>query len=371
MTTYLHPEVLDPAMLDDMLAAGYVRKQVHPTLPFSILNYSEKAAYESEWNNVTRRCRGLIYDSETFEVLARPWAKFMNWGQTGAPDLELHEPVCVTDKADGSLGILYPTPEGWALATRGSFASEQAIHATAVLHDRHYYFTPPAGYTVLVEIVYPENRIVLDYGGLDDLILLGAVNIATGKSIGPGDDLLFGWKGFRTDVFEYATLADALAAAPRPNAEGLVVQILRTDERVKLKQADYVALHKIVTGLNARTVWEHIKEGLPLDELIAPLPDEFHDWVRETADRIITEIDAEAKRLNGEYWSLQDKMPSTVRPDDRASRADFARIASQHPDRWAMFALLDGKDIRAKLLTDAKPEAFVTPSGRIFTEDAA
>jgi putative RNA ligase len=40
--------------------------------------------------------------------------------------------------------------------------------------------------TVLVEIVYPANRIVLDYGGLDDLILLGAVDIATGRTFGPG-----------------------------------------------------------------------------------------------------------------------------------------------------------------------------------------
>ena len=32
-------------------------------------------------------------------------------------------------------------------------------------------------WTYLYEIVYPENRIVLNYRGLHDLILLGAVDI--------------------------------------------------------------------------------------------------------------------------------------------------------------------------------------------------
>src|SRR5439155_17561955 len=48
-----------------------------------------------------------------------------------------------------SLGILYPTPEGHAIATRGSFASEQALHATEVLREKYAAFEPPAGHTVL------------------------------------------------------------------------------------------------------------------------------------------------------------------------------------------------------------------------------
>lgn len=59
----------------------------------------------------------------------RPLPKFLNHDQPEAPVIALDEPVVVTDKADGSLGIIYPTPDGPAVATRGSFASDQALHA--------------------------------------------------------------------------------------------------------------------------------------------------------------------------------------------------------------------------------------------------
>jgi RNA ligase len=143
--------------------------------------------------------------------------------------------VHVTDKADGSLGILYPLPSGgWAMSTRGSFASEQAAHATQVLNERYGDFQPAPGVTTLVEIVYPQNRIVLDYAGMDDLILLGGVEVATGTVY---DTASFpDWTGPRTATFEAATLADALALEPRANAEGIVVRDLTTGAMIKIKR---------------------------------------------------------------------------------------------------------------------------------------
>lgn len=358
--------------LDAHIEAGTVRTQSHPDLPYTIFNYTEKAAYEGVWDDVTLTCRGLIMHNGTGEVLARPFTKFFNYGQAGAPALNLEWPASVTDKLDGSLGILYPLPDGrYAVATRGSFASEQALHATEVLQSRYADYRPPAGVTILVEIVYPANRIVVDYGLVDDLFLLGAVEIDTGRTHSPA--AIAHWPGPRTAVFPYDTLAQALAAPPRPNAEGLVVHCMRTDLRVKLKQADYVALHRIVTGLSARTVWQHLVDGFPTSDLIADLPDEFHPWVRDIADQINTAVAKEADRLVDEFAAVCDLMPEDWKPyaADRHARAMFARHAATHPDKWAMFALLDGRDIRPELLKRAKPEPFLTPSGRTFTEDNA
>jgi len=58
------------------------------------------------------------------------------------------------------------------------------------------------------------------------------------------------------ESFAYATFAEALAAPPRDDREGLVVHFTDADQRVKIKYAEYVRLHRIVTGLSARTVWE-------------------------------------------------------------------------------------------------------------------
>jgi RNA ligase len=350
------------------LDEGYVRRQVHPTLPLAILNYTEQAAYAGAWNEVTLTCRGLVVEIDTGRLVARPFRKFFNYGQSGAPELDLGCPAMVTDKVDGSLGISYPTGDGWALATRGSFASDQAVHATAVLRSRYAGWSPPPGLTVLFEVVYPANRVVCDYGDLDDLVLLGAVQLATGRSYGP--EAVPDWPGPVVPVLPYRSLADALAAPPRPGAEGLVVHLPGTDQRVKIKQADYVALHRIVTGLNARTVWEHLSapttaDGGGIDTLVESLPDEFHDWVRRVVETLTAQVEGRATQVERAYRDLLAALPAGW------TRKDFALAVAGDPLRWALFATLDGKDIRPALWREAKPEADWTPSGRRSTEDTA
>lgn len=371
-TTDTHySDLFNPQLLDDALQAGHIRAQEHPTLPYVIYNYTEKAAYEGVWNPATLACRGLIVEVGTGRVIARPFPKFFNHGQTGAPAIRLDAPVHVTDKADGSLGILYPTPDGYAVATRGSFTSEQALHATALLRDRYAYWAPRPE-TVLVEICYPANRVVIDYAGLDDLILIGAVDIATGAVMDPTwvDD----WPGPSVDAFTAATLAEALALEPRPNAEGVVVRDLHSDTMVKIKQDDYVALHRIVTGLNARTVWQHLIDGRPLAELVEPLPDEFHPWVREVADALAARVDAEYREICAEYAATVEAMPlGPARPgdEDDFTRKEFAAVAVRSPWKWALFLMLDDRDVRPELWKRARPEAFWTPTGRVYGEDTA
>ena len=40
-------DVIDLSVLNEMLAARYVRETFHPTLPYSILNYTAAAQYDS------------------------------------------------------------------------------------------------------------------------------------------------------------------------------------------------------------------------------------------------------------------------------------------------------------------------------------
>ena len=125
--------------------------------------------------------------------------------------------------------------------------------------------SPPAGLTVLVEIVYPANRIVLDYAGLDDLILLGAVEIATGRTFGPARGAAVARAGGGLVRVRDAGRGARRAAAGRPRGTGRALP--DTDERVKIKYAEYVRLHRLVTGLSARTVWEVLVAGGDLDAL--------------------------------------------------------------------------------------------------------
>src|SRR5690348_14978098 len=164
-------DVFDPVELTAAIESGLVRLQRHPSRPFTIYNYTEACQYSAAWSPITLACRGLIVDAGG-RIVARPFAKFFNHTESQAPALDVQAQVTVTDKADGSLGVIYHDGSGFAVATRGSFASGQALHATEILRTRYASFVPPADMTVLVEIIYPENRIVVDYRGLDDLVLL-------------------------------------------------------------------------------------------------------------------------------------------------------------------------------------------------------
>ncbi|AGZ45740.1 RNA ligase [Actinoplanes friuliensis] len=346
-------DVLDPVELATAVEIGHVRIQRHPSRPYVIYNYTEACQYAAAWTPVTLACRGLIADGDT--VLARPFPKFFNHTESHAPELIADAAVTVTDKADGSLGIIYRDGADLAVATRGSFASDQARHATEILRTRYADFEPPAGLTVLVEIVYPENRIVLDYGGLDDLILLGAVEIASGRTLGPA--AVPQWPGPVVDSFAYATLAEALAAPPRDGREGLVVHFTGTDERVKIKYAEYVRLHRLVTGLSARTVWEVLVAGGDLDALTEPLPDEFHAWVTGVATELTDEVEALAKAVEAEFTTIVAGLP------DGWGRREFAGQAVRSEHRGALFLRLDGKDYRPGLWQLVRPAGDLTPQG--------
>src|SRR5690606_11460751 len=99
------------------------------------------------------------------------------------PKFTWSSPPVLYEKLDGSLGIIYPHNGSLAVATRGSFASRQAVWASHFVYNHMPNFSQPEGITTLVEIIYPENRIVVDYKGESQLVLLGAVDNATGKDI--------------------------------------------------------------------------------------------------------------------------------------------------------------------------------------------
>lgn len=355
-----------PSDLEAALTERLVVRRDHPTLPLHILNYTERCQYEPGlWSPLTRQCRGLIYHRDTGEVVARPFPKFFNHGQAEAPTLDLSAPVIVTDKLDGSLGILYPAEGGWAIATRGSFTSEQAQFATDLWRERYADVVVASDLTLLFEIVYPANRIVLDYAGLTDLILLGAVWNESGRSLSPHDPPLANWTGPRAALMPYPTLGAALTAPPRPNAEGVVIHVPATDERVKVKQEDYIRLHRIVTGLNERVVWEHLAAGQPIGDLLAPLPDEFHEWTLAVADRLERQHAAVCAEVADAFDFLHESLP------EGWTRKEFALRAIAYPFKSHLFAMLDGRDIGPGVWKELRPEAGTGPSGRTFTEDNA
>lgn len=365
--------------LDRRIADGYVRSAIHPTSDRRIYNYTEKAQYEQVWDRVTTNCRGLIANSAG-AIVARPFPKFFSVGDPNCPQVDLDARAVVTEKMDGSLGVLYfdDRLSRYAVASRGSFTSDQAVHATRTLG--RYGWEPTRPYvTVLFEIIYPGNRIVVDYEDLDDLVLLDAYETDTGRQVDVG------WPGPTVETHEFGTLAEALAQADRPNREGFVVWFPDTGTRVKVKHQEYLRLHKIVFGLTAVKLWEiaavldlrdarqantarkiggllHIDandvqailDAYPhtptwREDLLDNVPDEFHRWVFDLTDRLYSDV--------GD-WAVETVVSFSLSGAANCpERRDAATIILKNPLRSsAWFALLDGKPILHMAWLAVRPE---------------
>ena len=355
-------ELFDPELLNSMIKEGYIKGQTHPTYDLKIYNYTNKAVYEQMWNPATRACRGLVVDGEGI-IISRPFPKFFNYGEYKEGTLDLAQKVYVTDKADGSLGISVPTPDGTIIATRGSFTSDQALWATKWLKTYYPDFEAVPYMTYLWEIIYPENRIVLDYGGDEVLLLLGMVDNETGQYF-PGRTGLAEsipieclWYAESVEHFPYKTLGEALNAPPRVNAEGLVVYFPESDTLIKIKQEDYVRLHKLITNLSEKKVWEALRDRDKYYDLIESLPDEFFPWVKEVSNKLNEQALKIQDKVNWEYMAILGKL------EEDHERKDFAELAKKATYPGLMFMKYDNKvtSISEAIWKMIEPKGVSTP----------
>lgn len=300
--------------LKQLIADDYINVQKHPTADLYIYNYSPKAQYDRLWNEWTLACRGLIMNG-WHEVVARPFQKFFNLEESEnliLPD----EPFEVYEKMDGSLGILYwvdgterlPKP---AIATRGSFTSEQATVATELLHTKYTdsikYLDPTKTY--LFEIIYPENRIVIDYGDARKLVLLAVIDTKTGKEFSMEDIPYY----FFETAKRYDGLNDLqqLKALEEDNREGFVVKF-KNGYRLKVKFEEYVRIHKIITRVSTVNIWEYLKEGQELLPILERVPDEFYDWVKETHAKLLNDFAQIEAESQSEFKILTTKKETAL-----------------------------------------------------------
>lgn len=331
-------DLAQKTLWEKMIREGYITAKSH--MGATVYNYTAQAQYSKTWNDVTLNSRGLIVDDSTGEVIARPFHKFFNYGESGkrgkkATRFPMDAEVEVTDKLDGSMGILYTCPlTGESrISTRGSMTSSQAEHATEVYQARYEgNWEPEDGYTYLFEVIYPENRIVLNYGDTDDLMLIGKVNIETGVStpLSQIDE----WKWNRASVMGVRTLDEALALPPRPNSEGVVVHFLKSDKRVKVKQEDYIRLHRIAFGLNSIRIWEALKAGTDLEQWKQALEEEFYSFVDTVSERLISDYRKYEDQVKDAYDQIKQSIPSD---HDQKTYALKVKEATSTPDtKWML-----------------------------------
>lgn len=385
--------LIPPAELDTALKAGLVTRKLHPHLPLSIYTYTRTAQYSRTWNTATLNCRGLIADDDTGEIVAWPFVKFFNVGEHAhgndyAPPLPESEPFEVYDKVDGSLGIVFHYNGRWHAASKGSFTSEQAMWAQAWISTSNTMRLIP-GVTYLTEIIYPENRIVVDYGDRQDLVLLAAFD-AHGREIrlsyaaddwGPVGNVVRTWPAL--PLPELLKLAEANTRPDGTPTSGISTEgyVIRYTSglRAKAKLSEYIRLHKVLTGITEKDIWRMagmqryadqpaklVAKALgcavdevtalqasghsPLDALLDAVPDEFDQWVKSVAARLDFQARTLGTRVTEEYAAISQL---------GADRGVFARAVQRIADpavRACMFLMLDGRPTGLHLWRAIRPE---------------
>lgn len=311
---------------------GLVTEREHPNEPYLIYNYTPLCQFSRAWDDITTQCRGLIVHKETREIIARPFPKFFNYEEHIEKGLALpDEKPVVYDKRDGSLGILYFGVSGCMyIATRGSFVSEQALWACDWLNKNLSDLAFDPRFTYLFEIIYPENRIVVDYGNYRGLDLLAVIETETGRDV-PIIPVVTPL-GTPVQPIQFTSYHD-LKSLNVKNKEGFTLFYPQANLRLKIKFEDYVRLHKVMTGLSEIGVWEMLRDGKSIEEIIGETPDEMHDWLNEVVSTLMekhNEIEAEGLCT---YMSVRGI----------EGRKEQAAIITKSKYPSIAFAMLDGK----------------------------
>jgi hypothetical protein len=276
-------------ILEEYLNNGKLKRNKHPDYDLYIWNYTESSQYHKQWDDITLICRALVTDFAG-NIVAKSFPKFFNYEEIGEDYVHLDADIntdeyTLYEKIDGSLCLLFNYNGEWIFCSRGSFSSEQAIIGKKILDKYVYYNKLDKSITYNFEIIYPENRIVVNYNGLENIIFLAAfkgieeVELDEGyiKSLGLEKCLTYHEKTLQTVLGENIK-----------NMEGYILKFKRTGERIKIKYENYKRLHKQMSNISLKSVFEAIKNET---EIISHIPDEYHDWFRKIDELVNTKYD--------------------------------------------------------------------------------
>jgi RNA ligase len=334
---------------------GFITVRKHPKFDLFVYNYTKQTQYDSNWNKLTINCRGLILDAQA-NLIARPMSKFFNLDEITKYRNHVHDwyglkfstmfdsPYKIWDKMDGSLGILYKFDGQYGIASRGSFDSEMAHRATKILHEKYSHVKFDDEYTYLFEIIYPENRIVINYNCMEDIVLLAKIHKETGREANILDETDF----IHPKLYDNHDL-DSLAMLAEENKEGFVIHF-DNGLRVKYKFDEYKRLHKIMTGVTERDIWWRLRNKESLSDLIDKVPDEYYDWIRAVESKLKGKYGA----IKNHVMEIYTKMVKDSRP---IIKKDVALKYKDYEYKSILFAIIDGKEYEETIWRMVRPEA--------------
>ena len=194
-----------------------------------------------------------------------------------------------------------------------------------------------------------NNRIVVDYGDAEKLILLGIIETSSGREVKREDIEEHLEHSFElVKRYHFTESWGHLKAHNDPAREGYVL-VYPDGFRMKVKFEEYVRLHRIITQVSTIDIWEHLKNDEPFDELLERVPDEFYAWVKETTLNLAFRYE----NVEKDYRSYYEDIILKVGGDDRKA---FAEEAKRYNHPGILFSMLDDRDYSQAIWRMIRPQ---------------
>ena len=117
-------------------------------------------------------------------------------------------------------------------------------------------------------------------------------------------------------------LAKNLKGFNTKNKEGYVFRFHPSNFRMKIKFEEYIYLHKIITGVSTKVIWEYLKDKKSFDELLDRVPDEFYKWVKS----IKNDLENQYRIIENEYKFIYNRISEYIDVNDKKVFAMHAKM---------------------------------------------
>lgn len=266
----------------------------YPDHKMWLFNYSQIDSIKN--HPVVNECRGLLmgYDGK---IIRKGFTRFYNLGENGVDTFDFENSIAF-EKADGSLMFIYwcSSTNQWEIGTRGTAFAEgpnewhgtfRAFMLFAMGRTEEQFQSDCSNMnkdvTRLCEAIGPDNRIVTPYVE-NKLVSLSFVNNITGDEVvapGVAYEKGLGWNIREVRQYRFDTKEDCMIALAELKGleEGYVVYNLLTKDRVKIKNAVYLAAHRLRgNGLTLNAICELVAMN-EHGEYIAVFPEDEEKFV--------------------------------------------------------------------------------------------
>jgi hypothetical protein len=272
---------------------------------------------ESEDNDITRECRGVILNKNDYKIVCFPFIRFFNYGDPKADKIDFSN-ARILEKVDGSLIKIFNFDGKFRISTSGTIdafkckcgMTEQSFGDIFLeawnntMKCDFYEFAEKnfnKTHTVMLELVHPLNRVVVAYPepkvyhtGTRDNTSYNELEIDYGLP--------------KPKSYKFNTLDEVINTLSilTPNEEGYVIVENDTYKRLKCKGIQYLNLHILKSNgvFTYRRILSLIWDKKD-DDILAIFPEytKYFNFVREKYIEYINKIKENINIIKNKTYS--------------------------------------------------------------------